>query len=165
MPIYEYLCPVCNRIYSFLAKSPGGTLAPTCPTCGGADMRRKMSRFAVVGSTRKAAAREPGGADAAGGADGEALDDPRVEREMTRLMQDAEGIDENDPRQLGALMRRMSAVTGEALDPDMEAAVRRLEAGEDPEKIEADMGDVLGDDGDAAPDRGAPSVDDGLYPL
>ncbi len=27
----------------------------------------------------------------------------------------------------------------------METAIKRLEAGEDPEKIEADMGDILGD--------------------
>ena len=28
---------------------------------------------------------------------------------------------------------------------EMDAAIKRLEAGEDPEKIEADMGDILGD--------------------
>ena len=64
---------------------------------------------------------------------------------MERLMADADGIDESDPRQLGRLMRRMGQITGEGFDPEMESAVRRLESGEDPEKIEEDMGDVLGD--------------------
>ena len=85
-------------------------------------------------------------------------------------MDAAEGMDENDPRQLGALMRRMSEVSGESLDPAMEEAVRRLESGEDPEKIEDDMGDLL-DDGDdegglgGGSLGGGPSYDDGLYSL
>jgi hypothetical protein len=88
---------------------------------------------------------------------------------MMRLMSDAEGIDENDPRQLGRLMRRMSEITGENLEPEMDEAVRRLEAGEDPEKIEEDMGDLLGDeegmDDDGYGYGGGPSYDDGLYSM
>ncbi len=86
---------------------------------------------------------------------------------MMKLMSQAEGIDENDPRQLGTLMRKMSDITGEKLDGEMEEAVRRLEAGEDPEKIEESLGDL--DDGAAGGmggmPGGAPSYDDGLYSL
>ena len=48
----------------------------------------------------------------------------------------------------------------------MEEAVRRLEAGEDPEKIEEEMGDLLdeGEDG-MGMGGGAPSYDDGLYTM
>ena len=93
------------------------------------------------------------------------MDDPRVEGEMMKLMSAAEGLDENDPRQLGRLMRRMTEITGEPVEPAMEEAMRRLESGEDPEKIEADMGDLLGDgegDGEGA-GMGGPSYDSGLY--
>lgn len=161
MPIYEYLCPDCNRIYSFMARSyqDTATRKPTCPKCGATNLRKRMSRFAVQhGATSEATG------DASDDGGGKGLDDPRIEREMMRLMDQAENIDENDPRQLGRLMRRMSEITGEGLDPEMEEAVRRLENGDDPESIEEDLGDLLDDDDlDGGGGRG-PSYDDGLYP-
>lgn len=169
MPIYEYLCKPCHRVFSFMAKNHAETLEkqPTCPKCGGGEMKRLVSNFAIAGGTKKSATEnaDTGADDAAG----DGLDDPRVEREMMKLMDAAENIDENDPRQLGALMRRMSEISGENLDPAMEEAVKRLESGEDPEKIEEDMGDLLDDgedyDGTAGGYGGGPSYDDGLYSL
>jgi hypothetical protein len=85
-----------------------------------------------------------------------------------RLVQDAEHMDENDPRQMGRFMRRMSELTGEPLDGEMEEAVRRLESGEDLERVEEDLGDVLGT-GEGGEYGGmgdmGPSYDDGLYPM
>jgi putative FmdB family regulatory protein len=164
MPIYEYLCPVCNRVYSFLSRTFEPERQPTCPRCGGEDMRRRVSRFAVV---RGGAQAEEPPANAAGGPDREPdpLDDPRIERELMRLVQDAEHMDENDPRQIGRFMRRMSELSGEALDGEMEEAVRRLEAGEDPEKVEEDIGGLFGDDESGGGPFGMPSHDDGLYDM
>lgn len=162
MPIYEYLCPTCHRVFSFMTHTVHETRVPACPKCGAADMRKQVSRFAFVrgGATARGGAGAP-----EGGAEGpDPLDDPRVEHEMMRLMSQAEHMDENDPRQLGHLMRRMSEITGEPLDGEMEEAVRRLEAGEDPEKVEADLGDVFGEGGpDGDGFGGPPSYDDGLY--
>ncbi|MCE7938061.1 MAG: zinc ribbon domain-containing protein [Chloroflexi bacterium CFX6] len=162
MPIYEYLCPTCNRVFSFMTHTVHETRLPACLKCGSADMRKQVSRFAFVrggAPARGGAGPEPGAGDGP-----DPLDDPRVEREMMRLMSQAEHMDEDDPRQLGHLMRRMSEITGEPLDGEMEEAVRRLEAGEDPEKVEADLGDVFGDGepGDGG-FGGPPSYDDGLY--
>jgi putative FmdB family regulatory protein len=179
MPIYEYLCPHCNRIFSFLSQTLVPKQAPACPKCGTTDLRKQLSRFAVVGATRKSSGKETGADPAAAtgapddtgtpppGADDGAspLDDPRVEQEMEKLMADAEGVDENDPRQLGRLMRKMSEITGEKMDGDMETAIRRLEKGEDPEKIEEDMGDVLGGDEAGGPGGRTPDYDDGLYSM
>jgi putative FmdB family regulatory protein len=170
MPIYEYLCPACNRVFSFLLKSAAAQREPVCPKCSGKDLRRRISRFAVTGTQRKSrsapavgAGQDAEGAGPQGSAD--PLDDPRIEQEMTRLMNDAEGLDESDPRQLGRLMRRMTEITGEPVEPQMEEAMRRLETGEDPEKIEEDLGDLLGDGEDGDGPRGAPSHDPGLYEL
>jgi len=170
MPIYEYLCPACHRLFSFLSSGCQPKPPPACPRCGGTHLRKQLSRFAVVGATRKAK-----GGRAGVSADGDAAvppagglpENPRLEMEMERLMSDAEGIDESDPRQLGRLMRRMGNLTGEQADPEMECAIRRLEAGEDPEKIEADMGGVLGAAGDGGgnEDGTPPSRDGGLYPM
>lgn len=164
MPIYEYLCVPCHRVYSFFSQIPKPDKVPACPKCGSTELRKQISSFSLTGVSHKS-----GAGDNAGGGEGEddPMDDPRVEREMTKLMNQAETIDENDPRQLGALMRRMSEITGEQLDGEMEEAVRRLEAGDDPEKIEEEMGDILGDEDDMGMGggMGGPSYDDGLYDL
>jgi len=171
MPIYEYLCHPCNRVFSFFSPTVDPDRKPTCPDCGGNAMSKRISSFAFVGRTRKSQTdRQTSPSDGPDGASSpgdDTLDDPRVEREMMKLMSDAEGIDEDDPRQLGRLMRRMSEITGEKLDGEMEEAVRRLESGEDPEKIEEDMGEALGDEeggmGGGMGGMGAPSYDDGLH--
>jgi hypothetical protein len=44
------------------------------------------------------------------------------------------------------MMRKMKDLLPAGTVPkELDVAIKRLEAGEDPEKIEADMGDVLGD--------------------
>ncbi len=40
-------------------------------------------------------------------------------------------------------MRKLTQMTGLELGSGMEEALRRMEAGEDPEQIEAEMGDLL----------------------
>jgi hypothetical protein len=52
-------------------------------------------------------------------------------------------MDENDPRQAANLMRKLSDMTGLNLGSGMEEALKRMEAGEDPEQIEQEMGDLL----------------------
>ena len=127
-------------------------------------MRKMVSSFSLQ-TARKSKSDSAVGGDDAERSDEDMFEDPHMEREMMRLMKDAENIDENDPRQLGALMRRMSDITGEPVEPEMEEAMRRVEAGEDPEKIEEELGDVLGDGEAGAGMPGAPSYDDGLYPM
>lgn len=168
MPIYEYLCSECNRVFSFLVKSLSEKKEPTCPKCGKSGLRKIMSRFAVTGIQRKSrsAGKNPAGEGGdVPGTGSEVMDDPRVEHEMMKLMAEAEGIDENDPRQLGRLMRRMSEITGEPVEPEMEEAMRRLENGEDPKKIEEDLGDFLDGDEGGGQHGGVPTYDDGLYDL
>ena len=52
-------------------------------------------------------------------------------------------MDEDDPRQAARLMRKLYGATGMELGSGMEEAIRRMEAGEDPDQIEQDLGDVL----------------------
>ena len=65
---------------------------------------------------------------------------------MQALAGEMDSLDENDPRQGAQLMRKLFDATGLPVGGGMEEALRRMEAGEDPEKIEEDMGDVLGED-------------------
>ena len=158
MPIYEFLCPSCNVIYSFLSRTADTTRTPTCPKCGAEDLRRVPSRFGVSASRKST--EEGGGA-------GPDPDDPRVERELMKLAAEMEGMDENDPRQMARAVRKMAEIAGEPVTPAMEEMIRRLEAGEDPERVEEELGDALeeelGEDGVGLP--GEPTRDDGLYPM
>jgi len=58
-----------------------------------------------------------------------------------------------------------------SIPKEFDVAIKRLEAGEDPEKIEEDMGDVLGDfmggeeGGPGGPGGGGYSHDSGLYDM
>jgi len=160
MPIYEFLCEVCNRIYSFHSFKVETEKVPACPKCGATDLHRVPSRFGVVASAKQPA--DDGG-------DGAGLDDPRVEREMMRFAAELENMDENDPRAMAAAVRRMTEIAGEPVTPAMEEMIRRLEAGEDPEQVEDDLGDALeeemGDEGGGGFGGAPPTRDEGIYPM
>lgn len=60
MPIYEYLCRECNRIFSFLSPSMSEERIPECPKCGAAT-EKQVSIFAFLrGGTDPLAAIPPG---------------------------------------------------------------------------------------------------------
>ena len=71
------------------------------------------------------------------------LDEGKMEKAMGLLEKEIAHMDENDPRQAANLMRKLSDMTGLNMGSGMEEALQRMEAGEDPEKIEAEMGDIL----------------------
>lgn len=148
MPIYQYLCPHCNRIYDFLSRSVTPARDPVCPRCSATNLTKQVSRFAVVRGGRSGDDDGFGGGDFdddAFGGGPDPLADPRNAAEMERLMADAEHLDDNNPRELGRFMRRMTELAGEPVGPEMDEALRRLEAGEDPDRIEDDMGDIMGE--------------------
>ena len=73
------------------------------------------------------------------------MDDPRMAKVMSEMERDMEHIDENNPKHLAHLMKKMKdLMPAGSIPKDLDVAIKRLEAGEDPEKIEEDMGDVLG---------------------
>jgi hypothetical protein len=61
------------------------------------------------------------------------------------MERDMAGMDENnpDPRALGRMMRKMTEATGQKMPGEMEQMIRRLESGEDPEKLEEEFGDAF----------------------
>lgn len=136
MPIYEFYCADCHTIYSFFSSRVRPDASPSCPRCQRPALERKPSRFA----TPKKRADE---ADAMEADDPLAnVDESRLERALESLAGEAEGLAESeDPRVMGKLMRRFSSLTGLELGDRMEDMVRRLEAGEDPDALEAEMGD------------------------
>lgn len=168
MPIYEYYCPDNRRIYSFFAKTLAqGANVPKCPDNPAWRMRKIPSGFAITGGGKKRA--EPAADAGAGGTvppEGGA-NDARMEAAMGQMEREFGAVDENDPRAMGRMMRRMSELSGEKLDGEMEEAVRKLEEGADPEELEEQLGGAAdGDEGEDGAGGGAgraPTRDPRLY--
>ncbi len=129
MPIYEFYCRKCHMLFNFFSSSVNTEKRPLCPKCNKVKLERKMSRFAMV--------RNRGEQDDAGMPD---IDEGKMAQAMNLLSQEAEHMDENDPKQAANLMRKLSDMTGMNLGSGMEEALKRMEAGEDPEQIEAGDG-------------------------
>ena len=95
-----------------------------------------MSTFVTIGR-----AGEAGGDDPLA-----AIDEAKMKQAFEGLLREAESVNEEDPRQMANLMRRFSDRTGISLGDRMEEALSRLEAGEDPDSVEQEMGDLLDTD-------------------
>jgi putative FmdB family regulatory protein len=163
MPIYEFACPKCRRIFNFLSKRVNPDRLPACPKCGNKKLSKQVSRFAMTRGLKEPAASVEGEDARPPMPD---FDDPRVERAMMEMERDMENLDENNPRHMAHMMKKMKDLMPPGSMPkEMDVAIKRLEAGEDPEKIEADMGDLLGDfmGGKAGGEGGDYTRDSGLY--
>lgn len=165
MPIYEFYCEDCNMVFNFFSKIIDTTSCPVCPRCKERTLSRQVSLFAVTGRAKE-------------GGDLEDLpfDEHKMEEAMRAMARDADKINEDDPRQAANLMRKLSDMTGIQLGQGMEEALHRMERGEDPDQIEAEMGDILeteepflmpdGRKGSPARSgRGRPRKDETLYDL
>lgn len=132
MPAYDFRCLDCqHRMVLTFSYAEYATAEKRCTRCGSLNVRRVMTKVAVARSesTRFADLE-----------DDSALDD----------------LAEADPATLGRFMRRMADETGEDLGEEFNTIVERLERGEDPESIEADL--ALPEDSlDEGADAKAPS--------
>jgi putative FmdB family regulatory protein len=148
MPIYEFYCPACHVVFSFLARTVNTRRRPDCPRCGRRRIERRPSSFAI-GS---AGAAGPGGgdADAEAPAGSAGFDEARLERAMDELARQADGLDEDDAPAMAGMMRKLYDGMGLPLGPAMAEAIRRIERGDDPDRVEDDLGDALEQEDPAA---------------
>jgi len=115
MPIYEYECDRCHRRTNVLTMRISQKVKPVCDHCGATAMRRLMSRFATPKSEE---------------ARMDALADPAA----------LSGLDENDPKSVARVMRKMGKEMGEEFGgAEFNEAVEELESG-------GDLGGADGDD-------------------
>lgn len=167
MPIYEFYCRGCHRIFNFLSRRIDTDNAPPCPRCSRAGLERKVSAFAI--SKNRPEPQE-------GGAEASDFDEAKLEKVFDSLGDDIDGLDEENPRQAARILRRVFQEAGMPMGAGMDEALRRMEAGEDPEKVEEDMGDLIDDPQglEESPSRKfrrlsrrwlPPQVDPGLYEM
>ena len=115
MPFYEFKCHDCRRplrlFYSYTAYD---SAEPTCTHCNSRNVKRRIGRVAVAKS-----------------------EDSRMDSMLDETKLAA--LENEDPQEIGRLMRQMSRDMGESLDDEMGEVVERLESGQSPEAIEQAM--------------------------
>ena len=104
MPIYEYQCQECRRVSGFLIMNLKEPFTPVCPGCGGHSLTRVLSRVHVRLS------------------------------EETRLERLADpgawgGVDENDPKSMAKMLKKMTQEMGEDTADDVDQLVEEAMAG------------------------------------
>jgi len=136
MPIYEFYCVDCHALFNFFSSVVDSTAQPACPRCQRPDLERRPARFATLKHQGEDES-DPFGN----------LDDSRLADVMDSMMGELGALEENeDPRQMAQLFRRFGEAAGMELGPRMEEMMSRLEAGEDPDSLEDEMGGDGDDD-------------------
>ena len=108
MPIYEYRCAACGAKTTVITLSIKSVVTPRCRSCGGTDLRKLVSRVAVLRSEESRL---------------DGLADPSS----------LSGLDENDPRSVARWMKKMGKEMGEDAGEGFDEEVERAmdAAGED----------------------------------
>jgi len=104
VPIYEFACNACSNRLSIFVRSMSSPVSGKCDRCGSDDLRRLISKVAVIKS----------------GGDFDSLDDDRL----------MSGFDENDPKAMAAWARKMQREMGEDAGPEFDEMIEKLERGE-----------------------------------
>jgi putative FmdB family regulatory protein len=134
MPVYEFYCADCHAIFNFFSRRVNTDKSPSCPRCNKPGLTKLVSKFAISRNLQEQSNDMPD------------LDESKMEQAMMALAGEMESMSEDDPKAMAKFMRRFSSMTGMNLGDGAEEALLRLEAGEDPDQIEAEMGDLF--DGD-----------------
>ena len=101
MPIYEYLCPKWNGRFQKLVRGFSDPAGLACPRCGSGEVRRAISRVAVLKSEESRA---------------ESLADPSM----------FAGLDENDPRSIARWAKKLGKELGEEAGEDWDSMVDEM---------------------------------------
>lgn len=101
MPIYEYTCSACNGRFQKLVQGFATPSNLQCPRCGNNDVRKAVSRFAVMQGEETRL---------------DALADPSA----------LGGLDENDPASVARWAKKMGKELGEDVGDDWDQMVDEM---------------------------------------
>jgi putative FmdB family regulatory protein len=120
MPIYEFRCNACGVRISRFVRSIGPSDGGTCDQCGSADLRRLVSRVAVL--------RGP------------------VDPERLNKGELLDGVNYSDPASMASFFRRMQDTFHDEPNEHMDEIIGRLDHGEAVERaLDLHMHDHGGD--------------------
>ena len=124
MPTYDFICNNCDQRFDvFLTFAEYGKKKVSCTHCNSKNVRRRMTKVRIAKS-----------------------DDSRMDA-MANDFSGFEGM-EDDPKEMGRMMRKMGKEMGEEMPPEFNEVVDRLEKGQKPEDIEKELPDIGGDLGE-----------------
>ena len=132
MPIYEYQCNECGKVSAHLVLNVRD-FEPFCSFCGGKDVKKLISRVRVRLS-----------------------EETRLERLMDPSLLGS--LDENDPKSMAKVMKKMGALAGDDIGEDFDQMVD--EAVEEAVREQESGGGGAGESSGSALDTSAPASDD-----
>ena len=117
MPLFEYRCEDCRRKFTLLVGMVAQQPEQACPKCGGANLRKLISRFRVA----------------------------RSEDDILESVADPSAMgDPEDPKAMASWMRKVSREMGEDLGDDFDELVEEA-VREESEGLSDDDGGDIGD--------------------
>jgi len=132
MPLYEFYCQPCHMLFTFHSHRVDTATLPACPKCG-KTLKREVSPFAhiVRGAVTEGGAEE-GGAS-------------RMDLVAAQLGERLQALDDDDadPRDAVRVMKELASAGGVRFNKEVQEAMARIEAGEDPEKIDEEFREVF----------------------
>ena len=161
MPVYEFYCPDCHVIFSFFSPRVNTEKRPACPRCRRPDLERQASVFAVLrGAQENDDAQAP------------EMDETALMKAMDVLAREEKALEGEDPQAAARVLRELYRAGGMDVPPSVGEYLRRLESGEDPEALDAELGPALEAEDPLAPrpsrlikSRRPPARDDTLHDL
>lgn len=132
MPVYEFYCKDCNTIFNFYSSRINVNKRPLCPRCNRVELEKVISRFSFLKGVKEE--NMDNFLD---------IDETKLAKAMSLIESEGQNLNDDDPKKAAQLMRKICNITGLNLGSGIEEAIKRMEAGEDPEKIEEDMGDLF----------------------
>jgi hypothetical protein len=108
---------------------------PICPRCNKVFLERLISRFSVLRGAKEK--------DDIGMPD---LDESKLQKSISLLKREVKDINEDDPKQAAYLLRKLVETTGLDFGSGIEEVLSRMEAGENSDKIEKEMGDIFNEE-------------------
>ena len=137
MPIYEFYCETCHTVFNFFSQRVNTERRPDCPKCGRARLDRQVSVFSVS-RNRSGQSSDPF----------EGIDEGRLEQAVMLMAGELEGLDQDDPQQAARAMRKVMDRARIEWGDGVENVIGRLEAGDDPDEIEATLDKSFDSDAD-----------------
>ena len=140
MPLYEFYCEPCHTVFTFRSVRVDTATVPPCPKCR-KKLKREVSKCAhiIAGASKEEGTGDFSDAD---------VNEARMEEAASRLGDRLGALedDDADPREAVRVMRELADAGGLRFNKEVREAMARIEAGEDPEKIDEEFSEVFDTD-------------------
>lgn len=155
MPIYEFACPVCRKLFSFYSRRINTETIPNCPKCG-APLVKQLSLFQA--KRGKGAASSPwnfddGCEDETASAPDFDASDERIAGAISELGSQIDRMDPDDPGGTAKTLEEFAKKSGVKFNKEVTDALSKMASGDNSESVQSQL--------EAAMSSGNPFADGG----